>query len=724
MTKPEGPGTMLLDSLLQIFCLLNLFLTSSAFHITLTPPELDISVEIGVPFSITCEAFGCPNPAFLWARLMDKTLSGTINSEGQRSILSIPSVSEESEGPYVCKVYCNGQKMEKKIQINIYSFPNDPVLEVSSLVAGVESSVHCLFPLIHPWEMLEAFILLGGEQVTEDSDVIQPTINSHPQNISVIYTWTPTESDEGKEVECKGVMSFLEEDSIPMTRSTKMALRLNYAPNIPIITPLPSNVVREGEQISITCTEESRSPTTITWVKMDGDKEIPISSEERGTLRIQGVDLQDAGTYICYAKNKVGEKSAQVEITVQGLPGDPELSILPDSTVTMGEKVTIHCAAQGSHTLVTLWKVSESGDVLLQDNEGTLYIEKAEPQHAGVYKCKTKNPFGEREVEGSLRVEYGPTNTVISSSPVTVVEGGSVTLTCVSDGIPPPKFSLYSISTLGESLLLSNESEVILGDLQSTASRMYKCTAHNKLGTNTDSMELQVQVPPKNTHVFITPPGVVKEGELVNISCVSEGSPEPEVVLKKKTNFGLVDLGVEGGEHIIFHAHIGHTGTYVCESTNMLGQEFAEATLTVQVPPKNTTVLVLPSENVTEGDTVIISCETHSIPSPTFLLKKVCGGNNTVLQAKNGTFTLHNVTLNDTGTYMLSISNEAGNETEVIEILVKERQVNPQYRFTAPVILVSMAAVSAGVIGVIIYNLKQAKMKGSYNLVKALRGIV
>ncbi|KAM4642837.1 vascular cell adhesion protein 1-like [Discoglossus pictus] len=627
---------MTLYCLLQIFCLLNLFLTSSAIHITLTPPESEISVQIGDPFSITCEAFGCSNSTFLWARLMDKTLSGAINSEGQRSVLSIPSVNEESEGHYICRVFCNGQNLEKDFQINVYSFPSDPVLQISSLVAGAESSVHCFLPLIYPGDMLEAFILLGGEHVIKDSDVMKPNEGIHLQNISLTYTWTPTESDEGKEVECKGVMSFLGEDSIPKTRSTKMALRLNYAPNIPFITSLPSNVVREGEQISITCTEESRSPTTITWVKMDGDKEIPIRSEERGTLRIQGVDLQDAGTYICYAKNKVGEKSAQVEITVQGFPGDPELSILPDSTVTKGEKVTIHCAAQGSHTLVTLWKVSEYGDVLLQDNEGAVYIEKAEPQHAGVYKCKTKNPFGEWEAEGLLRVEF----------------------------------------------------------------------------------------PPKNTNVSITPSGVVKENDLVVVSCFSEGSPHPEVVLKKKTNFGLVDLGVEGGEHIIFYAHVGHTGTYVCESTNTLGQELAEATLTVQVPPKNTTVLVLPSENVTEGDTVIISCETHSIPSPTILLKKVCGGNSTILQAKNGTFTLHNVTLNDTGTYMLRISNEAGNETEVIEILVKEHQVNHQYRLTAPVILVSLAAVSLGVIGLIIYNMKQAKIKGSYNLVKALRGIV
>lgn len=88
------------------------------------------------------------------------------------------------------------------------------------------------------------------------------------------------------------------------------------------------------------------------------------------------------------------------------------------------------------------------------------------------------------------------------------------------------------------------------------------------------------------------------------------------------------------------------------------------------VPPRNTTVVVTPSQNIKEGDTVTITCETHSIPSPTIILQKVCAENNTVLQTNNGTFTLHNVTRNDTGTYTLKIFNSAGNETEVINISV------------------------------------------------------
>ncbi|XP_053552548.1 vascular cell adhesion protein 1 [Bombina bombina] len=417
-------------------------------------------------------------------------------------------------------------------------------------------------------------------------------------------------------------------------------------------------------------------------------------------------------------------RSTEQVLSLKCFPRDPELSILPAPTVAKGENVTIQCTVPGASDTVTIWKVCDTGSILLQDKQGTVHIDSVQPHDSGVYKCRTNNTLGERETEELLTVEYAPRNTVISASSPIVDEGGSVTLSCVSEGVPAPRISLHQHLPSGESLQLSAYSEAHLTNVQSRSSGVYECISVNKLGSEYNTLELLVQAPPRNTQLTIIPSEVVKAGDLVTLSCTSEASPAPTLALKRKTKHGLVDLGAEGGTLSIFHAKEGHAGTYICQSTNTVGQQITEAKLSVQVPPRNSTVLVLPSENVTEGDTVIITCETHSIPSPTILLQKVCSGNNTFLQAKNGTFTLHNVTRNDTGTYMVSIINEAGSETEVIEILVKERRVSDKHSVTTPVIVGSLAVVSACILGAIVYHLKQARQQGSYNLLTALKSIV
>lgn len=86
-------------------------------------------------------------------------------------------------------------------------------------------------------------------------------------------------------------------------------------------------------------------------------------------------------------------------------------------------------------------------------------------------------------------------------------------------------------------------------------------------------------------------------------------------------------------------------------------------------------MLIYPSESVNEGVNVTITCTTYSNPPPEIILKKVYPYNKTILSSKNGTFTLYNVTRNDTGKYLVNVSNEAGTDIEVIEIAVIGRYI-------------------------------------------------
>ncbi|KAG8436609.1 hypothetical protein GDO86_007641 [Hymenochirus boettgeri] len=460
-------------------------------------------------------------------------------------------VSVENEGTYLCKVNCNNSKVEKSFKINVYSFPRDPVLNISSVVAGAQSLISCTVPWVYPSERMDVKLLKDNKVLKEFELMTDTNYNGNVQlkNIILNHTWIPEKGDEGMQIVCEANMSFMDEETQPIKRHTAFTLNIAYPPSVPIITVFPFTTVQSGENISLSCVTESTPQATVWWTKMSGNAEMKIPSEGNGDLELLKVKPQDSGMYICNAENPAGKLSSIVDITVR--------------------------------------------------------------------------------------------------------------------------------------------------------------------------------LPPTNTRITLSPSTLVKEGDQVIIQCMSDAYPAPTLLLKEKTQTDQALMGTTIVKHIIPSATLDHSGSYVCEASNPVGKEIANISLSVQIPPKNVRVVVKPSKDVMEGDTITIICETHSYPLPTVLMKKVCAGNFTVQQAANGIFTLHNVTCNDTGTYEVSIINEAGNKTEVIEINVQARSYSsPQYSFEIPVIVMSLCVVSAGVIGLIIYQIKQVKLQGSYSLVKALRSRV
>ncbi|KAM8930634.1 vascular cell adhesion protein 1 [Pelodytes ibericus] len=696
---------------------------SSASSIIISPPESVILAQIGDPLVITSTATDCDEPSITWSSLMDKTLTGTVNTHGHSSNLTMTAVTIESEGQYRCKVFCKNGTSEKSFKIISHSFPSDPILHVSSFVVGVQSTITCTVPRVYPTERMTIKILVDNEMVMDSDSQELTDYSEYIENVSLSYSWIPTEEHEGTELVCVAQLEFDEIE--PKTRDTKIVLNLNYPPGDPYITVHPSPMVKWMETISLNCMSKSRSPVKVWWVKLAGDQQLDIESDRSGNLTIDNAELEHSGVYTCYVENVAGRKSASVEITVQSIPDAPTLNILPATPVYVGNTVNIECYGNGeSWTNFTLWLVSTTGLKLLLDKEGVFEINEAQPQDGALYLCRAENPFGKADTMKSLIVEYSPQNTMISYNPSVVNVGDSVTLSCISDAVPSPNFFIYQLTKPGDSVHAVAGPYMTIENITSMNNGLYECEASNLVGSQRASVELVVRSPPKNTQLIVMPSVSVREGEPVRILCLSTAFPTPELVLKQKTELGMEELDMRNGEYTILHAALEHAGAYVCESRNVAGHEITETILSVQVPPQNTMVVVIPSENVTEGDTVTITCQTSSIPSPTILLEKVCLGNSTVLEAKNGSFTLRNVSLNDTGTYKVSIINGVGKRTEVIEINVQERQQSPKQSFTVPIVALTGVVVSTVVIGSIIYHLKQSRVQGSYSLVEALKSKV
>lgn len=86
---------------------------------------------------------------------------------------------------------------------------------------------------------------------------------------------------------------------------------------------------------------------------------------------------------------------------------------------------------------------------------------------------------------------------------------------------------------------------------------------------------------------------MTREGESLHISCTSEAYPAPRLVLKKKTETGLTELEAENGQYSIINVTEEHAGRYICESSNVVGQQEIKATVTVQGGSHGTSVVAI-----------------------------------------------------------------------------------------------------------------------------------
>ncbi|XP_012321885.2 vascular cell adhesion protein 1 [Aotus nancymaae] len=722
-----------------------MFAVSQAFKIKTTPESRSLA-QIGDSISLTCSTTGCDSPSFSWRTQIDSPLNGKVRNEGTTSTLTMNPVTFGNEHSYLCTAICGSSKLEKGIQVEIYSFPKDPEIYLSGpLEAGKPITVKCLVPDVYPFDRLE-MDLLKGDHLMKSQEFLEDLDRKSLETKSLEVTFTPVIEDIGKILVCQAKLHIDEMDSVPTERKAIKELQVYISPKNTVISVNPSTRLQEGGSVTMTCSSEGLPPPEIFWSKkLDNGNLQHLSGN--ATLTLIAMRREDSGIYVCEGVNLIGKDRKEVELIVQEKPFTVEISPGPRIAARIGDSVMLTCGVMGCESPSFSWRTQIdsplSGKVRSEGTNSTLTLSPVSFENEHSYLCTAT--CGRKKVEKGIQVElYSfPRDPEIELSGL-LVSGSPVTVSCKIPGVYP--FDRLEIELLkGETILKSKEFLEDM-DMKSLETKSLEMTFVPTIEDNgkvlvcqaklhVEEMEfepkqrqttqtLYVNVAPRNTTISVRPSSILEEGSSVNMTCSSHGLPAPKILWSRRLPNGELQPLSENATLILISTKMEDSGVYVCEGINQAGRSREEVELIVQGTPKDIKLIAFPSESVKEGDTVIISCTCGNVPETWIILKKKAETGDRVLKSIDGAYTIRKAQLEDAGVYECESKNKVGSQLRSLTLDVQGKENNKDYFSPELLMLYCASSLIIPVIAMIIYFARKANMKGSYSLVEAQKSKV
>ncbi|XP_072031734.1 papilin-like isoform X2 [Amphiura filiformis] len=274
----------------------------------------------------------------------------------------------------------------------------------------------------------------------------------------------------------------------------------------------------------------------------------------------------------------------------------------------------------------------------------------------------------------------------VGSGRATALQDGTVTLQCLTTGIPEPNVAW---ARDGKRIDGSDDNRMYVGDdgsltitfVQATDEGFYECSAYNGIGqAPKDTVELVVYTPadiPLRGQTSVT----VQEGNQAVLECHAAGTPKPIVTWTNTEDVVLPNgnermIQAENDSLIVNAAQLGDAGTYICTGKNLFGTIqrkeitlIVEADVTIVTPPRDTTA--------SKGDNIVLTCGSTGSPKPTVRwslngipIMQMSHHHDRFSINANGDLTISNLKRSDAGEYICTAANGQSSQSQSATVTV------------------------------------------------------
>ncbi|XP_028312888.1 hemicentin-1 [Gouania willdenowi] len=670
------------------------------------PPEIqddgqlvNLTVTLKQPLTLGCDAFGIPSPTITWTKDGHHVDSPGVYLQNGNRLLRIYRVQQEHAGQFACIAQNSAGEARREYAIVVQAPPvisGTSRLQELTAVLGQEVEFQCRVSG-RPAPRVEW---------SRDGEVLSREGDPHVEFL-----------EDGQVLKVKsvrlrdqGLYQCLASNNAG-TQMRQFRLKVQAPPTFKGPNDTSEVSVVLGFPATLACDVEGSPTPSITWLK---DSQ-PIVSTSQLTYTRRGQSLQlgsahgdSSGRYTCRATNPAGTASKHYilsvlvppqiegESTSSGFGGYAEKIRLNGST-------TLSCLAKGFPEPKVQWfkdgqSLTGNSHVGIQENGHLIHIKNAIRSHEGQYTCVVTNSAGEDKRDFHVTIQVPPIFHRVTNREAAwvlghdgdedkedmvekreIVLGHTISLSCESNAIPPPKVSWYKdgekLTSADGVVLLPGGQVLQITQVQKKDGGKYSCQAVNEAGEDHMHFELEILIPPVimgGSEAFMEEMGAVVNSTVV-LHCDASGHPAPVIAWLRDGQPVQTDsqhhISEDATQLQLLSVQVSDMAGYLCVAENKVGTVEKLFSLSVQVPPK----IIGPKEedvSVIEGHMISLLCDVQAYPPPEITWTKdgqvlhfsvgvnvLPGGQ--MLQLPRGR-------LEDAGQYVCTATNPAGQDQKSI----------------------------------------------------------
>uniref|UniRef100_A0A671LML2 Neural cell adhesion molecule L1-like protein n=1 Tax=Sinocyclocheilus anshuiensis TaxID=1608454 RepID=A0A671LML2_9TELE len=605
-------------------------------------------------FLFKCDAKGNPRPTYRWTKDgmdFDSHKDSRLIIEESSGTFLLPNTKEKTkyQGKYRCYASNKlGTAISEESEFIVPMVPKFPKEKTEPVVVTEGDSVvlECNPPQgIPPWQL---YWMTNDLRHIEQNERVSMGLNGN------LYFSNTLVSDSRDDYCCFASFSRIRtivqkplpcgSRQVPSHQlGRKIGQRLGRGvlqkrkPSILVPSSHSTTYIKKGEELELECIAEGLPTPGVEWIKMLENLPTRTQIKNYGKLlTISNVTDQVEGTYMCKAKNDLGEAEHHFQVVVEEPPSWQEEPV-KSQLAEIGSDIHIKCSARGKPQPTITWK--RNGQPL-DDFPSTNYkvlddriiILRAEQRDTAVYQCEASNRHGTLLVNANVLVmNHPPLILTQNYLEYATMLGKSVIMDCRVFSSPPATINWRREdpegSLDGERYSLLKNGSLQIHKVEMEDMGQYKCLANSSEGTMSLTTELFI----KDSTRIVEPPQdmKVKRGSMAELECQVECDPtlrrELEI-LWMKDGMNILSNFSEGyftDDGILQIVNVSHSdqGNYTCVVRTSLDQDTASAYITVldvPAPPVQLTLSELKDRSVRLQ---WVAASDHNSPITEFIIQ-------------------------------------------------------------------------------------------------------